>query len=362
MKKKLQVFISSTYKDLQTERQAAVAAVLKAGHIPAGMELFTAGDQSQLETIKLWIDESDVYMLILGGRYGSIESTSGISYTELEYDYAAQQGKPLFAVVAHESALEVKVKTLGMAGVETVNGAALQAFRSKALSNISSFYSDEKDIRLAVYESLLDFSANRDLPGWVPGDSMVDTKPIFDEISKLASENADLRRAIAELERKPAGAAVDHDFDELEKILTATQVKIPAAAIGGKKDSENDLFSLFYANRDTLMAGVTNQAGGNEANSFFYFNLFPKLQIHGLADNEKVPGAQYRRSFVTPKGRAFLARIEKANVAGRISTVAHSSDTPAAVPSDEAPVEEAVAQTARKKATRKPSAKSAAKQ
>jgi hypothetical protein len=52
MKKKLQVFISSTYKDLRDERQAAVSAILKAGHIPAGMELFTSGDESQMETIK----------------------------------------------------------------------------------------------------------------------------------------------------------------------------------------------------------------------------------------------------------------------------------------------------------------------
>jgi hypothetical protein len=39
MKKKLQVFVSSTYEDLKVDRQAAVSAILKAGHIPAGMEL-----------------------------------------------------------------------------------------------------------------------------------------------------------------------------------------------------------------------------------------------------------------------------------------------------------------------------------
>ena len=57
MKKKLQVFISSTYTDMSAERQAAVEAILQAGHIPAGMELFAAGDESQLETIRRWIDD-----------------------------------------------------------------------------------------------------------------------------------------------------------------------------------------------------------------------------------------------------------------------------------------------------------------
>ena len=59
-KRKLQVFISSTFADLREERQAAVEAILTAGHIPAGMELFTAGDESQMNVIKRWIDESDV--------------------------------------------------------------------------------------------------------------------------------------------------------------------------------------------------------------------------------------------------------------------------------------------------------------
>lgn len=161
MAKKLQVFVSSTYFDLKAERQAAVAAILKAGHIPAGMELFTSGDQSQWETIKSWIDESDVYMLILGGRYGSIEKTTELSYTELEYDYAVSKGKPFFAVVIQDQALEKKVKNEGTSAIEKSNGAALQKFREKVLSNISSFFDDEKDIRLTVYESLAEFSASK---------------------------------------------------------------------------------------------------------------------------------------------------------------------------------------------------------
>ncbi len=77
IKKRLQVFVSSTFSDLRDERQAAVEAILSVGHIPAGMELFAAGDESQMDVIKQWIDESDVYLLILGGRYGSIEPKSG---------------------------------------------------------------------------------------------------------------------------------------------------------------------------------------------------------------------------------------------------------------------------------------------
>src|SRR5580765_8889615 len=97
--RRLQVFVSSTYSDLIAERQAAVEAILTAGHIPAGMELFTAGDETQMDVIKQWIDASDAFLLILGDRYGSIEPTSGKSYTQIEYEYAVSNQKPLFACV-----------------------------------------------------------------------------------------------------------------------------------------------------------------------------------------------------------------------------------------------------------------------
>jgi hypothetical protein len=113
MQKKHQVFISSTFSDLKLERQAAVEATLAAGHIPAGMELFAAGDESQIEVIERWIDDSDIYMLILGGRYGSINPSTGISYTEHEYDYAISKNKPFFALVLSDHAIQAKLEELG---------------------------------------------------------------------------------------------------------------------------------------------------------------------------------------------------------------------------------------------------------
>src|SRR5665647_256130 len=109
MKRKLQIFVSSTFTDLVQERQACVEAILRSGNIPAGMELFSAGSETQLETIKRWIDDSDIYMLIIGGRYGSIEPKTGLSYTEIEYKYAMEINKPFFSIVMKETLLDKKV-------------------------------------------------------------------------------------------------------------------------------------------------------------------------------------------------------------------------------------------------------------
>lgn len=98
MEKRYQVFISSTYKDLQEERKAVSDTLLSIDCIPVGMEEFPAADEEQFEFIKKIIDESDYYVLIIGGRYGSV-CKDGISYTEKEFDYAVSVKKTVISFV-----------------------------------------------------------------------------------------------------------------------------------------------------------------------------------------------------------------------------------------------------------------------
>ncbi|MCH1782773.1 DUF4062 domain-containing protein [Psychrobacter glaciei] len=315
MKKKLQVFVSSTYEDLRSDRQAAVSAILKAGHIPAGMELFTSGDQSQMDTIRRWIDESDVYMLILGGRYGSVESSTQVSYTELEYDYALEQGKPLFAVVIDEDALEERVKASGTSLMERDNLKQLKGFREKALSNISSFFSDEKDIRLCVYESLSDFATNRDLKGWVSSEEVTNSQSLLDEISALRLENEQLKSDLSNAEKKiskPQHEISDDNYDELISILEATEVKIPANLTSDDQDTTISLLNIFKQTSKSFIVGVSNSRNSSDLDTFLYYNVCPKLQIHGLVINEKVASVQWRRFAITQNGIQLLAYLDKA--------------------------------------------------
>jgi hypothetical protein len=96
MDKRHQIFVSSTFSDLQEERQAVVQALLSLDHFPAGMELFPASDDDQWALIKGVIDDSDYYLVVIGGRYGSL-SDKGIRYTEMEFDYALAAAKPMLA-------------------------------------------------------------------------------------------------------------------------------------------------------------------------------------------------------------------------------------------------------------------------
>lgn len=317
MDRKLQVFVSSTFTDLIEERQAAVSAILKAGHMPAGMELFTAANKSQWETITKWIDESDVYMLILGGRYGSVEPISGLSYTELEYDYAVLKGKPLFAIVAKESAIEAKVKLRGTEVVERANAAKLEAFRAKVLSNISTFFEDEKDIRLAVMESLMHLSGLHAQAGWVRASTVVETKSLDEAIIRLRSENArleaDLKKAVSASKR--SASSPESDFDSLKSVLEATIVALPVSDGNPDGTIKRNILEISSAYLDTLITGV--QSNSSSASREWLFNkVFPKLILHGLAKSEKPSGMFYYKSQLNPVGLAFFSRFKKEEAQG----------------------------------------------
>src|SRR3954471_18678621 len=91
-----QVFVSSTFIDLQEARRQVQWALLQMDCIPAGMELFPAADEEQFEFIKKVIDDCDYYLVLIAGRYGSTTS-EGVSYTEKEFDYAVEKGIPVLA-------------------------------------------------------------------------------------------------------------------------------------------------------------------------------------------------------------------------------------------------------------------------
>ena len=224
MNKKLQVFVSSTYTDLKEERQAAVEAILDAGHIPAGMELFKAGNDSQLKTIYKWIDESDVYMLILGGRYGSVESKSGKSYTQLEYEYALSKDIPVFAVVLSQDFLTSKINSLGLEKtMEQDYPDKHKSFKAIVMSKIIREVDDCKDIKIAIHTTLNEFLNEHDLIGWVRNTNENDTIQLSKDYATMLKENNSLNKQIQKLQEQLNAKSKEqfgnYTFDELVDIL-----------------------------------------------------------------------------------------------------------------------------------------------
>lgn len=154
--------------DLIEERQSAVEAILEAGHIPAGMELFRAGETVK-DTIQKWIDDSDVYLLILGGRYGSIDSNTEISYTQWEYEYAVNSGKPTFALVLSNKYLKRKEKDNPGTVFEIENKDKYETFKTYVQENVVYIINNSHDLARKIVIQLNEYrlSPNFLNHGWV---------------------------------------------------------------------------------------------------------------------------------------------------------------------------------------------------
>ena len=193
MKKKYQIFVSSTFEDLKDERDLVIKAILEMGHIPVGMEMFSAGDEQQWKLIQTQIDDCDYYIVISAFRYGSLDGK--VSYTEKEYDYASSLGLPVLGFIIDEDtkwpASKVDKNALKLE--------KLSLFKTKIQKKLVSYWSDKNDLYGKVSISLMKQFNTNPRTGWVK--STEQTGPeVLKEISRLSNENAELRKSITELE------------------------------------------------------------------------------------------------------------------------------------------------------------------
>lgn len=194
MDKKYQVFVSSTYEDLRLERQEVMNALLELDCIPSGMELFPAADEDQWSLIQGVIDECDYYILILGGRYGSV-SNNGVGYTEMEYQYALETNKPIIAFLHKEpDTIEKKKTELTEEGQNKFN-----EFRTLAQKKMCKFWETPQELGSVVSRSLIMLQRKSPGVGWVRGnlvpkqEASLEILALKKEIERLNSLLDDVR-------------------------------------------------------------------------------------------------------------------------------------------------------------------------
>jgi Domain of unknown function (DUF4062) len=182
--KRYQVFVSSTFLDLKEEREAVVSALLQMDAFPAGMELFPAADDDAWTLIKRVIDESDYYLLVIGGKYGSIDPETELSYTEKEYDYAVAEGKPVMAFI-HSNPDAI---VFGKSEKDEAAREKLEAFRKKVEDNKHvKHWAGPEDLAGKVALSFSSFRQTYPAAGWVRGD-MGTSAEALQEINDLRKQ------------------------------------------------------------------------------------------------------------------------------------------------------------------------------
>lgn len=314
MKKKLQIFVSSTYLDLEEERQSAVESILSSKHIPAGMELFRAGNKSQWETIKKWIDESDIYMLILGGRYGSIEPESGKSYTQLEYEYALEKEMPLFAVVLTNQFLYHKVATQKNDDIiKDLDNPKFKEFKELVMSKMIKEVEDCKDIKLAIKDSIIELEEECELTGWVKGTEIENNSDILKENIKLNKENLELIKKNTKLNADllKIKLQVNHNEDQFKFIKNKLEDKNISFTIKGKEKTLNCL-ECFIKFSKNYSLGINNLMGMSESDQILYYKFAPEYITLKLLETKKIAGVKGGKEIeLSELGKDFLMYLAK---------------------------------------------------
>jgi len=159
------------------------------GHIPVGMEMFSASDDEQWKVIARHIDEIDYYVVLVAHRYGAIAS-SGISYTEKEFDYASSKKVPILGFVIDESApwpsekYEPKIKSKRL----------LIEFKKKIKSKLVAFWKSKEDLPGKLSTSLPKLIENNPRIGWIRSNQteqeyqhLLSANDCIKDIEKMAS-------------------------------------------------------------------------------------------------------------------------------------------------------------------------------
>jgi len=193
MDKKYSVFVSSTFEDLKEERQLVINSLLQMDCFPVGMEYFNASDESQWNVIKQLIDDCDYYVLIIAGRYGSIDPKTGKSYTQLEYEYARDHGVPTIAFI-HEHPENIE-----SGKVDFENKSELDAFRAEVQKTMVKYWNTSGDLSASVVTSLLSMIKTKPRIGWMRANEKSSNEQ-NKEMLRLIEENDNLRNQIKTIE------------------------------------------------------------------------------------------------------------------------------------------------------------------
>lgn len=204
MEKRYQVFVSSTFIDLKEERNEVIKALLELDCIPCAMEFFPSSDTEQETFIRQLMKTCDYYIVIVGGRYGS-ETTTGTSYTQMEYSIAKELQIPELVFI-HEDIGKIRYEHIEK---DPVKLEKLKLFLSILGTKLYKPWSSAQNLAAIVSRSLTQLIKSKQGTGWIRGDAKTE------EHLLLIEEINHLNGRINDLQKKAEDSSdVYKDFDD----------------------------------------------------------------------------------------------------------------------------------------------------
>ena len=160
------VFLSHTsdmagYPEGGPFAQAALDAVGRAGMVPVDMRYFAARDGKPADYCSQRVRECEIYVAVIGFRYGSFVPGETLSYTELEFQAAGDAGIPRLVFLLEQAACP--------AGLADTDRGPVEGFRRRLRDAglvVRTFTSCDR-LELEVFHALSELASGR-LPAGPP--------------------------------------------------------------------------------------------------------------------------------------------------------------------------------------------------
>ena len=153
---------------------AVERAISAAGHVIVDMADFAAADQAPARVCAERVRGCDVYVGVLGTRYGSpVRDRHGVSYTELEFDTATEAGLDRLVFVLDTEAEELGIPASAL--IDREFGARQDAFRRRVQDSglTTQLFASPAALGQLVERSLRDLADTRQRREQVPAEDVL---------------------------------------------------------------------------------------------------------------------------------------------------------------------------------------------
>jgi len=240
---KYHIFIGSTLDDVKSERKELPRIVMELGHTPVMADYLDADGRNGPKLLQKAIEECDYFIALVAHRHS--DSAGNASPLLNECTIAARKGIPILALVIDDKARWKPSKREKDAALVR----KLDEFKARLRGGPCESWSNTPDLCHKAQTLLVQELSLCKRPGWVRADKLVDPT-VANEISRLSSENDDLRRQIL------------HDDHTLFAKL---------------KDAEDHALKVLALNKVTLSFYYTHGDNWENARQFRYIRIFKIL-------------------------------------------------------------------------------------
>lgn len=253
MEKKLQVYISSTYPDLADEHQLVTQTILDTNHIPTEYKIRKESGRitSQTALMSAKIEESDIFIMIIGGTLGELEPIGNKGYIEFEYFLARKLNKPIFVFQLSDEMIMSKI-AFGSYSLRDVierdNVNQLNTFKDViSIERVITIVNTSEELKSNLVKSLMDAEDHFGLNGWIRAKN-------YDLVQEV-------KRLQLELEKEKSKQAI---------LIKQTDRPLP-------ESMGNQLGPFTYSQILYALTSRTMNVNDNDAKEFGFKNRYPTL-------------------------------------------------------------------------------------